>query len=149
MSENFMQNYFLVDSNSWIETLPIFQKKIIFQLLEKGHGFDVILNDWLTTASSNTAPFSGSDPKIPAGFLDNFMREVKAFICGDAKYEKEREKLKEYGAGAQLTFVSIMATAIAPHLGGLSAAAISPIIALALASLGKVSLNAWCTVQPS
>jgi hypothetical protein len=39
-----------------------------------------------------------------------------------------------------------MAAAIAPY-SGMAASALAPIIALVLASIGKIAVNAWCRVD--
>ena len=65
----------------------------------------------------------------------------------DKKYKKERDGLFGEKGLARTYVVSAMAVAIAPQLS-VAAAVIAPLIALVLASVGKVALNAWCASQP-
>lgn len=131
----------------WVQDLPEYQREAIEKLLSGGASFDEVAQAWLNASAENTYRFSASTPVGDKGtFLDSLKREVRAFLCGDKKYKKERDGLFGDKGLARTYVVSAMAVAIAPHLS-VASAVISPLIALVLASVGKVALNAWCATQ--
>ena len=131
----------------WVQELPEYQRETIEKLLADGASFDEVAQDWLNASAENTYRFAASTPVGDKGtFLENLKREVRAFLCGDKKYKKERDGLFGDKGLARTYVVSAMAVAIAPHLS-VASAVISPLIALVLASIGKVALNAWCATQ--
>lgn len=131
----------------WIHELPAFQRETIDQLLSNGASFEDAAQAWISASAENTYRFSATAPVGNKGeFLANLKREVRAFLCGDKKYKKERDGLFGEKGLARTYVVSAMAVAIAPHLS-VASAVISPLIALVLASIGKVALNAWCSTE--
>ncbi len=135
------------EPSKWIDDLPIFQRNTIKQLLANGSSFEQVAQAWITASAENTYRFSANAPIGDKGaFLDNLKVEVRAFLCGDKKYKNEREGLFGEKGLARTYVVSTMAVAIAPHLS-VASAVIAPLIALILASIGKVVLNAWCAAN--
>jgi hypothetical protein len=131
----------------WVQELPEYQREAIEKLLSDGASFDEVAQAWLNASAENTYRFAASTPVGDKGtFLENLKREIRAFLCGDKKYKKERDGLFGDKGLARTYVVSAMAVAIAPHLS-VASAVISPLIALVLASIGKVALNAWCATQ--
>lgn len=131
----------------WVQELPEYQRGSMEKLLSDGASFDEVAQAWISASAANTYRFSASAPVGDKGaFLENLKREVRAFLCGDKKYKKERDGLFGEKGLARTYVVSAMAVAIAPHLS-VASAVISPLVALVLASLGKVALNAWCASQ--
>jgi hypothetical protein len=131
----------------WVQELPAFQREAIDELLSAGASFVEVAQTWISASAENTYRFSASAPVGNKGeFLANLKREVRAFLCGDNKYKKERDGLFGEKGLARTYVVSAMAVAIAPHLS-VASAVISPLIALVLASIGKVALNAWCATE--
>lgn len=132
------------DPEKWVAELPEFQREAIHELRSAGSSYEDIAQAWITASAENTYRFSASAPVGDKGaFLDNLRQEVRGFLCGDKKYKKERDGLFGEKGVARTYVVSAMAVAIAPHLS-VAAAVIAPLIALVLASIGKVVLNAWC-----
>ncbi len=133
----------------WIEELPEFQRSAIHELQAKGSSFEQIAQTWITASTENTYRFSANAPVGNKGaFLENLKSEVRAFLCGDKKYKTERDGLFGEKGPARAYVVSAMAVAIAPHLS-VASAVIAPLIALVLASIGKITLNAWCATKQS
>ena len=131
----------------WIHELPAYQRETIDQLLFKGASFEDVAQAWISASAENTYRFSATAPVGDNGeFFVNLKREVRAFLCGDKKYKKERDGLFGEKGLARTYVVSAMAVAIAPHLS-VASAVISPLIALILASIGKIALNAWCATE--
>lgn len=131
----------------WIQDLPDYQRDAIEYLIANGSSFDEVAQAWITASAENTYRFAAATPVGDKGaFLENLRKEIRAFLCGDKKYKHEREGLFGEKGIARTYVVSAMAVAIAPHLS-VASAVISPLIALVLASIGKVALNAWCATQ--
>lgn len=135
------------EPSRWIDDLPTFQRNTIKQLLANGSSFEQVAQAWVTVSAENTYRFSANAPVgDKSAFLDNLKAEVRAFLCGNKKYKNEREGLFGEKGLARTYVVSTMAVAIAPHLS-VASAVIAPLIALILASIGKVVLNAWCATN--
>lgn len=137
------------DPIKWVQELPEYQRDTIEKLLASGSSFDEIAQAWISASAENTYRFAAATP-VPIGnkgaFLENLRKEIRAYLCGDKRYKRERDELFGEKGIARTYVVSAMAVAIAPHLS-VAAAVISPLIALVLASIGKVALNAWCAIQ--
>ena len=135
------------DPNKWIVELPEYQRAPLEQLLKEGLTFDQIAQNWLSASAANTYLFSAINPAgMKDAFLDNLRKEIRAFLCGNNKYKKEREGLFGEKGLARAYVVSAMAVAIAPYLN-VAATVIAPVVALLLASFGKITINAWCASQ--
>lgn len=137
------------DPTKWIAELPEYQRAPLEQLLGEGQSFEQIAQNWLSAAAANTYRFSAVNPAGKKdAFLDNLRKEIRAFLCGDNKYKKERDGLFGEKGLARTYVVSAMAVAIAPYLN-VAATVIAPVVALLLASFGKITINAWCASQES
>lgn len=135
------------DPTKWISELPPFQRVPFQQLLASGLSYDDVAQRWLSASAANTYRFSATRPAGQEGaFLERLRAEVRAFLCGDSRYEKERSGLFGEKSVARTYVVSAIAVAVAPHLS-VASTFIAPVVALLLASLGKVTLNAWCASQ--
>ncbi len=135
------------DPDSWIASLPAYQRDSILVMRGKGASYDDIAATWIAASTSSTAPFSsGNAPPPDPGFLERLRTEVRAFLCGDKRYDKDRKQILAGGNQVQNIAVGVMSVALVPYVGAV-AAVLAPIIALILASIGKVSLNAWCAVS--
>ena len=134
-------------AGDWLDVLPDFQSKSIRAMLASGTSYDDIAKIWMAAGASNTAPFSSGAPLQPdTGFFERLRVEVRAFLCGNQKYQSDRDGLLNAGQGTRTAIVSAISAAIAPHLG-VNASVITPIIVLSLAAIGKVTLNAWCSTM--
>lgn len=141
--------YTLLDDDpiKWVQGLPEYQRDTIEKLLASGSSFDDVAQAWINASAENTYRFAAKSQVGNKGaFLENLRTEIRAFLCGDKKYKKERDGLFGEQGVARTYVVSVMAVAIAPYLS-VASAVISPLIALVLASIGKVALNAWCATQ--
>lgn len=141
--------YTLLDDDpiKWVQGLPEYQRVTIEKLLASGSSFDDVAQAWISASAENTYRFAATSQVGNKGaFLENLRKEIRAFLCGDKKYKKERDGLFGKKGVAQTYVISAMAVAIAPYLG-VASAVISPLIALVLASIGKMALNAWCAAQ--
>lgn len=135
------------EPEKWIAELPEFQREPLQKLLKSGLSYDQIAQSWLSASAENTYRFSATSPAGKKdAFLDSLKAEVRAFLCGDKKYKKERDGLFGERGQGRIFVVSAIAVAIAPHLN-VAAPVIAPLIAITLASIGKITINAWCSAQ--
>lgn len=143
MSEN-ISEYLNDDPGQWISALPGFQARSINELVSAGRSYDEVADLWLSATAANTFKLSAAPQvKTKDSFLAHVKKEIRAFLCGDPKYETERSGLFGEKAPTRTFIVSSIAVAISPSLG-VAAPVLSPIVALALAGIGKIVLNAWC-----
>jgi hypothetical protein len=135
------------EPGKWVTELPEYQRAPLEQLLKEGLSFEQIAQNWLSASAANTYRFSAVNPAGKRdAFLDNLRKEIRAFLCGNNKYKKERDGLFGEKGLARTYVVSAMAVAIAPYLN-VAATVIAPVVALLLASLGKITINAWCASE--
>jgi len=130
-----------------VEALPKYQRDPIDQLIQAGQDYSEAAQSWLTASAANTFRFA-STPTVgdKRAFLESLRTEVRAFLCGDKKYQTERSGLFGKQGIARTYVISAIAVAVAPHLS-VASAVIAPVIALILASIGKITLNAWCATS--
>lgn len=141
---NTIESIFESDPDEWVAALPEFQREAIQALRAAGASYDDVALAWVTASAENTHRFSASAPVgEKQAFLNNLKKEVRAFLCGDEKYKTERDGLFGDSGVVRTYVVSAIAVAIAPHLN-VAVPIIAPLIALFLASIGKIALNAWC-----
>lgn len=135
------------EPREWIGALAPYQRDLVEQLLAQGQDYESAVNSWLTASAENTFRFGGENrPGDKSLFRDKLVLEIEAFFCGDPKYEKERDGLLGEKSAARVYVISALSVAIAPALG-VTAAFLAPIVALTLASFGKITVNAWCQMR--
>jgi len=145
--DNMMDFLETSEPDSWIAALPSYQRNTIVEMRARGESYDDIALTWIAAGASNTAPFStGGPPQPDPGFLEKLRVEVRAYLCGDKKYDRDRKQLIAGGKEIHAFVISGMSFGIAPFVGAASIV-IAPLIALILAAIGKVSLNAWCATS--
>jgi hypothetical protein len=129
---------------AWISGLPTYQRRLIEALLAQGNSADEAAEKWLSAVPKDTFPFGGVPSAKP--YLNKLLDELEALLCGDPKYTSERAKLALESKPTHALFVSTVAVLIAPAIGT-SAPVLAPVIALLLATIAKLGLNAWCAVR--
>lgn len=142
-----LDSLFQADAEEWIKALPAYQRDTLLELLKRGTPAEAIADNWISATAENTYGF-GTERRAgdKSAFRSNVMLELEAFLCGDPKYDKERAGLFGEKSATRTYVISAVAVAIAPSLG-VTAAFLAPIVALMLASLGKISVNAWCATR--
>ena len=131
------------DPRLWLDALKPYQRSSVDELTAQGKSFEQIAEMWLSARPGDTFAFGAAVPGQRSVFLDKLTLEIEAFLCGDERYNVERTRLFGEQGLARTYIVGVIAVAIAPTLG-VSATFLAPAIALVLASLGKITLNAWC-----
>lgn len=140
-------NELFKENNDWLSALPNYQKSLITELLNKNTEEEVV-SIWLATSISNNSPFSAVPGENKKKYLDFLKKEVQALLCGNPKYDSERNELialinKNVPKEVIISFIS---AAIGASIG-LAATFIAPVIVLILMIVGKMSLNAWCALK--
>src|SRR4051812_9662891 len=126
------------DPGRWVSELPLYQREPIDELMKVGKTYDDIALLWLTATAQNTYGFGATKPVGDRStFLTSIKAEIRAYLCGDAKYKKERDGLFGEKGVTRSYVVGAIAVTIAPHIG-MASPVLAPIVALVLASIGKI-----------
>lgn len=145
MSE--LEKYFKIDEKEWLNTLKPYQKNIVTEFLKDTDDYHEAAEKWLTSSPDQTVPFGTKSGKInKEQFKDKLVDEIEKFICGDPKYESERNDLLSQADLTQTAIVSSVSSAIAPVIGT-SAPFIIPVVVLVFMVISKISKNAWCEAR--
>lgn len=145
MTELEVDSLFDASIETWLKSLPSYQKRSILQLrVDDRHDPLQIAEAWLLATPSDTAQFGAASTSRV--FLDKVVDEIEAFLCGDPRYAAERQKLSKAGQVTHGALVGSIALSIGPVLG-VAAVLLSPVVALVLASMGKVTVLAWCRTR--
>jgi len=130
----------------WVESLPAYQRTVIAELLASGLDEEGVAETWLSrTGPDNNFGF-GAGP-ASSNYLASVKGEFRKLICGDPSYETLRQDAQKIWDGSKFSIVSAIAIGIAAHIG-VAVAVITPVVALLLAAVCKVGLNAWCNLPP-
>lgn len=139
-----IEQLFTDDSSPWLEALPNYQKGRVEQLLKSGGSLEDVAKQWLSADVKQTVAFGADKGKNL--FIDKVWEEIEKFLCGSDAYESDRERIGKESNIIHTYFVGVVSAAIAPSLGT-SSIFLAPVVALLLASLGKISINAWCQMR--
>ena len=137
---------FTGDPAEWLKALQPYQRSSVDELLQQGKSYEEIADIWLAARPGDTFSFGTTVPGQRGAFREKLTLEVEAFLCGDERYATERSKLFGTEGVARTYVVSAIAVAVAPLLG-VSATFLAPVVGLILASIGKITLNAWCAAR--
>jgi hypothetical protein len=129
-----------------INCLDGFQIEIINTFLSiNGQDYLDSADKWLNASPSNTAAFGGDTSKTKI-YKDKVLDEIEKFLCGDEKYESDRNKIAADSDKTQKYIIGVMSAAIGKTLG-VAGTFIAPVIVLLLISCGKITVNAWCEMR--
>lgn len=129
------------DKETWIDSLPSYQKNRINQILSNGYSIKETASLWLSASPQNIAPFGTT--KGEHIFLEKIQDELEGLLCGDEKYDEYRKKLLGELNLSKGYAIGVISSAVAPVVGS-SGTFIAPVIALLLVGMGKITINAWC-----
>ena len=130
----------------WISSLPDYQQQSLITLLLKLPEEDVAQN-WIDSSFKTTSPFSADNSK--KSYFDYVKIEFTNFICGNPKYDEQRNEIKtqiNVHDGIKTFIVSSISTAIGSQIGA-SAVVIAPVIVILLSLAGKIGVNAYCEMS--
>jgi hypothetical protein len=139
-----VEDLLLSQPEDWLATLPSYQREPLEQLLASSEDPMAAASKWLSSMPADTYPFGGT--REPRPLADVIVAEVRAYLCGDPRYEKDRTQLGQQLAPTHAWFVSALTSVIGKWIGGATAVLIAPIVVLGLISLGKIGINAFCAV---
>ncbi len=140
-----IDDLFRRDPESWIDSLPDYQKTLVQELLKQSDSPEEAASKWLTASPRNTFPLGAAQGSSKL-YLDKLWNELEAFLCGDSRYEEDRKKLLAELKPGHAYLVGVISVTIAPVLGA-SATFLAPVIALLLITVSKLGLNAWCQMR--
>lgn len=141
-----LDEVFQLDPESLVQELPVYQQDIVRSILTEKSDPDNVLMMWLSAFPPGTEPFGGEqeDPQLRALYVEKFMDELEAFLCGGPQYEAQRAQLTSQKT--HVSFVAAVSWALVATLGT-SAIAIAPMVVLVLVCAGKMSIKTWCAVR--
>lgn len=132
--------------SGWVESLPKYQQTVINELLASGLDEEAVAETWLSrTGPDNNFGFGAG--AASANYLASVKVEFRKLVCGDPIYETLRKEAAKIWNGSKYSVVSVIAIGVAAQIG-VAVAVITPVVALLLAAVGKVGLNAWCNMPP-
>lgn len=135
-----------VAPEDWLSGLPTYQINLVNELLSSGLSETEAAELWLSRVGpDNNFAFGAGNPGT--NYLSAVQTEFRKLICGDDSYEAVRAEASKVWGGAKYGIVSMMALAIAAHVG-IAAAVIAPVIALLMSAVGRIGINAWCALPP-
>ena len=128
----------------WFDGLPDNQSQELKKMLDFGKTEEQIAELFLSSpGADSTSGFGASGPN--QSFFLNVKQEFTEFICGNPKYEEERKQVEAIWKEHGKTVVVSMISAFIAVTVGLTVAALTPVVALLLALVSKVGVNAFCT----
>ncbi|RUT79643.1 hypothetical protein [Ancylomarina longa] len=132
-----------IELNEWLSELKAYQRNSIEALIES-YGEEEAAEKWITSnGPSNNVPFGGESNRDTKPFFERFKVEFGKFICGHPDYEEYRKKLGAESPIIKSTYIAIISAALGATLG-FTATLLAPAVAILLASVGKMGLNAYC-----
>ncbi len=134
--------------DSWLAVLKPYQRKSIKSLLEcNGGDEEKVAQLWLNSYGPiNTATFGGvPSSSINKNYFQCLKDELNGLICGSEKYEEERKSILQKGELINIATSTKIAYLLAPIVG-LSEVVLTPAVVLLLHVIGKVSVNAYCSM---
>lgn len=134
------------EEESWLNTLPDYQKEVVSELLNV-HSDEEAMLSWLEASIGNTSPFSGQALQ-KTKYSTMLKKEVQKLLCGNPEYNSERDELTElFRKPENKTAIISAVSAIIGAKVGLAATFIAPVIVIIFLIIAKTSLNAWCALQ--
>lgn len=142
-----IEKLFTLEPQDILDSLPKFQTKLISEMSVSGDDYLTIADKWLNAKPENTVGFGGQPlPLRNSIYRDKIMHELEKFLCGDEKYEEERNKLNAT-TGAPIQFIIGGISAAIGSVLGTAGAFIVPVIVLILMTSGKITKNGWCEAR--
>ncbi len=129
--------------SEWLLELKPYQRVGIKTLIDS-YGEEKAAEKWITFRGPCTnIPFGGENNIDTKPFFDRFKYEFKKFMCGHPDYEEYRRKLGSESPVLKGMYISVISSALGATLG-FAATLLAPAVAILLACVGKMGLNAYC-----
>lgn len=137
---NNLEHILTYDPETWLKTLPTYQRNLIDNLYQTLNNYDDVSIAWLSTSVPMNVPFgSGNSHSI---FFDKLLDEFEYLLTGHEKYKECRLSLLKESGVTQHFIVATISSTMAPHIGA-SAPFLAPVVALSLLTISKMGTNAW------
>ena len=130
--------------SSWLDALPDWQATTIEGLLRDYPPEDAAAV-WIVTHGGEGLPAFESENDA-AGFVQQFVDELAAFLCGSDRYNEDRERLVGQLKPTQSYVIATISAGLG-HTLGASAVVLAPIVTLFILTISRVGLNAWCQAR--
>lgn len=131
--------------DEWISILKPYQREIIINLVDR-YGAEEAINQWMmANGPVDTVKFGGMPDNEKSKFSDRFKDEINKFICGHPSYSKYREEYLKLNEGTKTALVTSISSFLGAKLG-VSVSILAPAIVLTLYLVGKMGINAYCSV---
>lgn len=141
-----LSNILELDEEQLLTSLDSYQTEIIREFLNTtSNNYLDSADKWLNATPANTAQFGG-EPNKTKIYREKLLEEIEKFLCGDANYEDDRQKIALSGDQSQKYIIAVISSAIGKTLG-VAGTFIAPVIVLLLLSFGKMAINAWCEMR--
>ena len=132
-----------ITEGGWLVSMPPVQTRLLQSMLDSGKTEEQVAELWLSGASTNSTVGFGAGGAIQ-NFYMNVKKEFLAFVCGDVRYEAERDQaLQIWNNQGKVGLVSMVSAVVASTVS-LAVAAVVPIIAFLFSLVAKVGVNAFC-----
>ncbi|NYS28875.1 hypothetical protein [Pantoea sp. WMus005] len=136
-------------ADEWLSVLKPYQRLTINEFLKSGDEAYAIDKWFSSNGVSDTSKFGAGQPhgSSRGQFSKLFWNEFKSLICGDEKYQDEIKGFNGILEENKSRIVGAISTILA-GVFGVTAIFIAPVIVLAIISITKVGVNAWCKMPP-
>ncbi len=132
-----------IDLDGWISELKPYQISTIKSLVNN-YGEEEAINKWLLARGPlQTATFGGDPIAKDSSYSERFKKELAKFICGHPDYDSLRENIKSKGDTVNKFTIPLISAAIGDQMG-LTQGLLVPVVAVALSTISKISINAYC-----
>lgn len=139
------EEYFSSDPSAWLDTLPVFQRASVDELLRSGKTYDEVAEAWLAATVAHDTFGFGTVPGARV-FYKKVLDQIHDLICTGKGYEIERASVHAEFKKGQAFAVAAVAQEIAPHVGA-ATAFLTVAVALTFSTISKIGKNAWCEMQ--
>lgn len=130
------------DAIQWLQELADYQRTAADELIGSGLSYEQAAEAWLSNIGpGTTAPF-GAGTAGP-GLFDNVKNEINKLVCGDDSYADLRKQTAETWEKYKPGVLMVVSAAIGAALG-VAAVVLVPAVALLLAAVAAIGVNAWC-----
>lgn len=134
------------DQEDLLTSIDNFQSEIIrLFLTATSNDYLASADNWLNASTANTAKFGGEQNKSKI-YREKLLEELEKFLCGDKQYEDDRQKIIESTDNSKKYIILVISNAIGKKLG-VAGTFIAPVIVLLILSIGKMAINAWCSMR--
>jgi ubiquitin C-terminal hydrolase len=133
----------------FLNTLPPSTRAAAYQAYESGVDLMAVAQQMANEPSAGLATKGGVF--WPNNILQQIVKELHALLCTeDPRYETWRKKLNSEGSITAKVFVVLASSAVASSIN-FTVALCVPFVALVLAAIMKVGIEAWCraVTQPT